>query len=781
MGHKKQTGVSTIRKDAWDKVTGNAKYTGDIHFNESLHARILVSTHAHALIKNIDISKAKASKGVKAVITGEYYHVLAGNMINDRPPIAKDRVRYFGEPVALVVAATEAQAWAAVALIEVEYEPLPVVNSIKDAISKNPTLVHEKLAQYTCPSPDVVPIAGSNICNHVKIRKGNMEKAWKQCDVIAEYSFTMPQSDHLAMETRNAKAKISPDGTVDIYTSTQAPFGVKEELSTVYGIAEGKVLVHTPLVGGAFGGKASVSIEILAYLASRAVGGKMVTIANTREEDINTAPSKLGAEGTIKVGATSDGKLMAMEAVYYVDSGAYANTAPNMARAAATDCSGPYNINNIHCDSYCVYTNHIYATSYRGFGHGISTFAVEMSLNRLAKKLKMDPFEIRRINAINEEDLSPTQNKITLSNTGDLDKCISTLKELIDWDNGKRLETDEGTIISKGISCFWKTSSSPTDAGSGVLLTSNKDGSINANFGAVEIGPGMKSTIGQIIAEKLKMAIDDIHVYMDVNTRTTPKHWKTVASMSTFMVGNAAIDACEDFIQQVKEVASIIFKCKARDLDIESKRVFIIDDPSISIDFKDIVHGYQYEGGSSIYGELMGRGNYIVKKLLPLDPDTGKGKSGVSWTVGAQGVEIEYNPKIHTYRLRKAITVIDAGKVINPKMATGVIMGGMSMGLGLATREEFIYDENAVLEDTSIRTYKVMHFGEQPEYIVDFIETPQLDAPFGARGIGEHGILGIPAAFTSAIELATNKDFHRIPILPESIWETVTGGQDDRI
>lgn len=775
--YKAQIGVTATRKDAWDKVTGNAKYTGDIHFSGSLHARALTSPHAHAVIKKIDITKAKASKGVKAVITGEITDALVGSMIVDRPPIARDKVRHFGEVVALVVASTEAEAWAAVNLIEVEYEPLPVVNSIEDALKKRATLVHENMANYAYASAQVHPIADSNISNHVKIRKGNMESAWKESHAIVEYEFSMPQADHLAMETRNAKCHISPDGTINIYTSTQAPFGVKEEISTAFNISEGKVIVHTPLVGGGFGGKASASIEFLAYLASLAAGGKMVTIANTREEDIASAPSKLGAKGRIKIGATWDGRITALECTYHIDSGAYANTGPNMARAAATSCSGPYNIENLSCDSYCVYTNHNYVTSFRGFGHGVSTFGIEMAMNKLARELDMDPLELRKINAIKDGDLSPTRNLMTLSNTGDLEKCISNLRDIMAWDEGNRIVTDEGNIITKGISCFWKTPSSPTNAGSGVVLICNKDGTINANFGVTEIGPGMKTTIGQIIAEKMKMDINDIHVFMGVDTSLTPKHWKTVASMSTFMVGNAAVDACEDLIRQIKEVASIVLKCPAGDIEIENKKAFIKDEPGQFVEFKDIAHGYKYKEGPSIYGKLMGRGNYIVKHLRPLDFDTGWGKSGVSWTVGAQGVEIEYNPKIHTYRLRKAATVIDIGKVINPKMAKGVIMGGMSMGFGLATREELVYNEDAILEDTSIRTYKVMYFGEQPEYIVDFVETPQEDAPFGARGMGEHGILGIPAAFTDAIQLATDKEFQKIPISPETIWKTVTGGK----
>ncbi len=595
MVYKSQIGTSVTRKDAWDKVTGTAKYTSDIHFKESLHARVLTSPFAHASIKKIDTTKAEASKGVRAVITGEFSGVLVGSMITDRPPIARDKVRYFGEVVALVVADKEDEARKAVNLIEVEYEPLPVVNSIKDAIKENAALVHENFESYGIPSKEVHQVANSNISNHVKIRKGNMENAWKKSDVIVEYEFSMPQADHLAMETRNAKCQISPDGTVNIYTSTQAPFGVKEQISTDYNIPEGKVVVHTPLVGGGFGGKASASVEFLAYLASLAVDGKMVTIANTREEDISTAPCKLAAEGKVKLGATKDGKLTALECIYHIDSGAYANTAPNMARAAATDCSGPYNIDSIFCDSYCVYTNHNYATSFRGFGHSASTFGIEMAMTKLAKELGMDPLELRKINAIKEGDLSPTQSLMTLSNTGDLEKCITNLKNIMNWDEGNKINTDKGTIITKGVSCLWKSSSSPTDAGSGAVLICNKDGTINANFGVTEIGPGMKTTIGQIIAEKMKMDINDIHVFMDVDTRITPKHWKTVASMSTFMVGNAAVDACEDLIRQIKEVAAIVLRCPVGDIEIENKRAFMKDDPNQFLEFKDLAHGFKYK------------------------------------------------------------------------------------------------------------------------------------------------------------------------------------------
>ncbi|QUH19651.1 xanthine dehydrogenase family protein molybdopterin-binding subunit [Alkaliphilus sp. B6464] len=772
-------GISIPRKEAWDKVTGAAKYNADITSPNTLYAKMLTSSHAHALIKHIDISRAAKATGVQAVITGDYFPILSGSIIEDRPPIARDKVRYFGEPVAVVVANSEAEAMKAVKLINVVYEPLPIVNSISDSIKSDAPLIHKNLGHYHCTVNDVYPKANSNIADHVKIRKGNISQGWAESDVIIESNFSLPKSDHLAMETRNAKAQILPDGNVIIYTSSQAPFSVKKRLSKLYNIPEGNVIVRVPLVGGAFGGKATVDLEFIAYLASKAVGGRLVEVANSREEDITSSPSKIDVEAKLKVGATKDGLIKALECTYFVGCGAYSDTGPRMAKAIAVNCSGPYNIENVWCDSFTVYTNNTYVTSYRGFGHTAFTFCIERMLDKLASSLGIDPIALRIKNSITQGNFTPTQSKVTLSNTGHLTNCLLRLKEIINWQEGARIETANDMILAKGISCFWKTSDSPTNATSGVILTLNTDGSINLNFGAVEIGPGMKTTVSQILAEKMKIDVNKIHVVMDVDTQVTPKHWKTVASMTTFMAGNAAINAAADLIRQLRSIGAIVLKCPPDDLDIGDQRVYLKDNPEIYIEFKDLAHGYRYPDGTSIGGQIISHGNYMMKHLTPLNKETGKGKVGVSWTVGAQAVEIEYDPKSYTYRLLKAVTVIDVGKVINPKTAAGLIMGGMNMGLGLATREEFSYDNAGILENTSLRTYKLMRFGENPKYIVDFIETPQIDAPFGARGMGEHGILGIPAAFANAISLATESDFNKIPISPEEIWKMKTGGKYD--
>lgn len=774
-------GVSIPRKEAFDKVTGVAKYTDDTLLPGTLHAKMLTSRYAHAKIKSLDISKAKKAVGVQEVITGDHFPILSGSVIEDRPPIARDRVRYFGEPIAVVIANSEQEAMKAVKLINIEYEPLPVVNSISSSLKPGATLIHENLDQYNRAVKDVYPELNTNILDRIKIRKGDMTKGWAESEATVEGNFSLPQSDHLAMETRSAKAQIMPDGKIIIYTSSQGPYSVKRRLSKIYNIPEGNIVVKVPFVGGGFGGKAAAQLEFIAYLASKAVNGRLVTITNSREEDIKTSPCKIGVEGSLKIGATKDGIIKVLEAKYAVDSGAYADTGPRMAKAMAIDCSGPYNIENIWCDSICVYTNHTYVTSYRGFGHSEYTFCMERMMDKLATKLDMDPLELRIKNAIKPGQYTPTQVKTTLSNIGKLEDCLTKLKELAKWDEGQVIKTGDGMIKAKGMGCFWKTSDSPADAVSGAFLTFNTDGSINLNTGAVEIGPSTKTTLAQILAEKLKMDVSRIHVVMGVDTQVSPEHWKTVASMTTFMAGRAVLRAAEDLIRQLKSLAATVMKSPPEDLEVAEEKVYLRQDPEIYVSFKDLARGHKAPNGLAIDGQIIARGSFIMNHITDIDRETGKGKPGPAWTVGAQAVEIEYDPNKFTYRLLKAITVLDAGKVINPKTSKGLIMGGMNMGLGIATREAFTYDRNARLQTTTLRTYKLMRFGENPEYVVDFVETPQIDAPFGARGFAEHGIIAIPAAFANAISHAAGHEFDKLPITPEIIWKAKTGGKYDTL
>lgn len=777
----KAIGNSFQRKEAWNKVTGMAKYTDDYIDPKMLHAKILTSTYAHAIIKNIDISGAKASKSVRAVVIGEDYPIRTGTMLEDRPPIAYGKVRYYGEPLAVVVADTERDAERAINMIKVEYEPLPIINSASQALEEDAPIIHEALSYYKKRVQDVYPELGTNIANKVKIRKGDTKSGFASSDVIVEANYELHSSDHVAMETRTAKAEILPNGIIRIQTSSQAPFEIKKQIGDLFKIDQSKIIVEVPLVGGGFGGKTPLNLELIAYIASKSVNGRLVRVANSREQDFMTAPGRMGLEAKIKLGASKDGRIKAGEFVFMLDTGAYADISPRLAKAIAVDCTGPYHIDHIYCDSLCVYTNHTYVTAFRGFSHESFTFCIERALDKLAIQLQIDPLKLRLINAISPGNTSPTQVHVTKSNVGNIAMCIRKLEKIMKWEEGKHIRIDRNSIRSKGISCFWKISNSATDAISGVVLIFNGDGTLNLICGAVEYGQNVKTMLAQILAEKMKMSVNRIHVSMEVDTQYSPEHWKTVASLTTYMVGNAVLRAAEDLIDQLKKTASIILKCTEESLDIAEEKVFVKDNPMEYVVFKDIVHGYRYKNGNSIGGPIIGKGKFIMNNLTILDQETGQGKPGQAWTVGAQAVEVEYNQKEHTYRILKAATVIDAGKVINPKNAECLIKGGMSMGLGLASRESFIYDSEGKNQNTSLRTYKVLHYGEQPRYQVEFIETPQIDVPFGARGLGEHGIIGMAGALANALSTAAEVELNQLPITPESIWKAKRGKEHDTI
>ncbi|MCR2821598.1 xanthine dehydrogenase family protein molybdopterin-binding subunit [Lederbergia panacisoli] len=764
-------GYSLPRKEGWEKVTGFAKYVDDHVSANQYHIRMVTSPYAHAKIENIDTTEAWKVRGVKAIITGKDFPVLTGPIIGDRPPIAIDKVRYNGEVVAIAVADTELHALQACEKIQVIYNPLPVVNSPSEAMKKSTPLVHENIEGYkNFGRRFAFPVPGTNIANHTKIRKGDVQAAFAKCDVIVESSYAFNPSDHVAMEPRAATCEIKPNGKILLETCSQGPYYMKKMIGRVFDIDEGDINVKVPFVGGGFGGKGAIHLEYIAIIASKAIGGRKVKIRNTREEDLITSPCHIGLEAKVKIGATKQGYIQAMEITFLFDGGAYSDMGIVMSKSAGAACTGPYNIPNVWCDSYCMYTNHPYSTSFRGFGHPEITFAIERTMDLLAKKLNTDPFTIRILNAIKPNDTTPTQALLKKSNIGNVAACLQKLKEILNWEAPTPENSRSDKIRMKGISAFWKTSSTPTDAGSGAVITFNHDGSCNVKTGAVELGQGTKTMISQMVAEKLKMSPDHVHVTFELDTDFVPEHWKTVASSSTFMTGRAAIEAADDVIFQLKQTASIVLRALPEDLDVGSGKIFLRSDPSISIDIKDISMGYKFPNGNAIGGQVIGRGNYIVPHLSELDPDTGKGKPGPWWSVGAQGIEVEFDKRTNRYEMIQAVSVIDAGTIINPMAAQTQIMGGMHMGLSFATRETFVFNSDGMVLNPDLRSYKITRFGENPFFMTHFIETPSDEGPFGARGLGEYGVIGMPAALANCLSNAANVELNILPLTPETIW-----------
>lgn len=766
-------GKSIYRKESLEKVTGLAKYTADYSLKGMLHIKLVVSSYAHAKIKAIDTTKAYEVAGVRAIILGKAYP-LTGEEIKDRPPLAFDKVRYYGEPVAAVVADKPEQAEKAAELIQVTYEALPVVNSPKEALHPETALVHENLGTYE-RIEHVYPEANSNIADCAKIRKGNMEQGWAASDVTVDGDFSLSPSDHIAMETRCVIAEIRPDSSVVFTSSTQSPFMIKKLMNDYFNLEEGKVIVNTPLVGGGYGGKVPIQLELIAYMATLAVGGRPVKLLNTREEDMITSPVHIGLEANIKLGATKEGKLTAAEILYMFDTGAYSDKGATISRAAALTCTGPYQIENIWCNSLCVYTNHPYATAYRGFSHAELLFVFERAMDMLAKKLNMDPLELRKKNAFLPGQTTATQIRLNESTVGNLPKCIEWLENVMKWKEGKVVQVSERKIRVKGISCIWKTSTIDSEARSGVILTFNIDGSVNVISGIVEVGTGTKTVLAQILAEKMKMDINKIHVKMEVNTQSSPEHWKTVASRGTLMAGRALLKAADDAIKQLKEIASRVLMCSPDDLEVGNDKVYVRDEPDTFVHVKDVCYGYKYPHGYSIGGQVVGRGSYTLRHLTHIDPETGAGKPGPEYAVGAQGVEVEFDTRDYTYKVLKAYSVIDVGKVLNNKAARGQVMGAMSMGLNFASSETFEIDEEGKVLNPSLRTYVPYRYGDHPEYIVHFEETPHIDGPYGARGVGELGLIGMPAALANSLSTAVGIDLKQLPLTPELIWKEKGG------
>lgn len=765
-------GKSVKRKDAWLKVTGKAEYIDDIASIGCLEARLLTSTVAHAEIKSIDTSKALAIKGVETVLTGDDCNVLFGPLLQDRPALAKNVVRYAGEPVALVVANNKETAERAVREISVQYRKLPAVLTPAEALSDNAPLVHEKVCTYKKVMTDIYPKEGTNIASSYRMEKGDCKKAFEQCAVIVEKSFFLPPSSHLPMEVHTARAEISISGEVTITSSSQAPYSIRTQIAEAFLVPAGKVHVNVPFVGGGFGGKAPVTLEILAVLASKSVGGKSVRLTIPREQDMATTPCRMGLEANIKIGVDSEGLLLAADLKFYLDSGAYTDISPYMTKAIAMDCTGPYHIENLICDAFCVYTNHTYATSYRGFSHDSVTFCIERVIDMLAKRSRIDLLDFRLKNAIRPGSLTPSQVECTKSLMGDLSECIERMRNLSMWGDGKPVYINDDTVRAKGIACFWKTENPPTDAISGSLITFNPDGSLNLNTGVVEMGSNGQTHLAQILAEKLKIDTSQVHIISSVDTRLAPEHWKTVASLTEYMAGHAVVRAADDILEQLRINGSQALNCNKDEIVIENSRVLSNKNPENYIEFKDIVQGYKSGDNQSIGEPVIGRGGYMLKGLTLLNPETGQGKTGPQWTVGVQVVEVEANLKTYTYRLINASTVIDVGKLINPSSTHASITGAMSMGLSLASREGFIYNKDGLVKTPNLRSYKLLHIGQEPNYLVDFVETPDETAPFGLRSYSEHGLIGMPAALSNALSLAFNKEFSTLPLTPEVLWNT---------
>jgi len=773
----KYVGKATRRIDAVEKITGQALYAGDLEFAGMLHGKILRSPHARAKIKKIDVSKARCLEGVHAVLTGHDLDYRVGLYLVDKYILARDTVRHFGEAVAAVAAETPAIARKAIELIEVEYEVQTPFLDPKNVFDKKAPLVHPELGSYDYVQAVFTPIPGTNIANHTKLRKGDVEKGFKDSDLIIEREYTNPNVQHVPMETHIAIGKWDIGDRITIHTSAQSPFTVRNLFAHAFKIPHSNIRVFIPYVGGGFGGKAGIHLEPLCCCLSKAAGGRPVKIQATREEEFSLLPCRSGLVYQIKTGVKKNGKIVAQKMTMFWDAGAYADYAVNVTRASGFSASGPYEIENAWVDAYTVYTNKPFGTAYRGFGHVEFSWGMERHMNYIAQKLNIDPLKFRLINALKPGSKTMTGEEV-VENTGNVSKCMQAVAESINYGRltaeEKAREKKTGRKIGKSVVALQKAPAMPPFTGTVMILKLNEDGSVTASHSLTDYGMGTYTSLAQIIAEVLRWPIERIRIPIETDTDRDPYDWQTVASKGLLLSGNAAILAARDLLDKCYDVAAQALRAQKCDLDHDAEAVFVRHHAAHRVTYQQMAVGYAYPNGNAICGPIVGVGRYIAQGLTNLNKENGQGNPALDWTYGAHGLTVEVDEKTGEYKIIKVASAYDVGCVINEASVRGQAIGGMIQGLGTAMCEGYLYNGKGQLLNPSFTDNKIPTSLDIPEEIDCIaIETPQIDGPFGARGVGEHSMIAVCGALGNAIEEAVGANLTHMPIRQEDVWKAL--------
>lgn len=773
----KQVGKETLRIDSKIKVTGQAEYVGDMVVSGMLHARVKTSPFARAKINGIDTSKAEALTGVRAVVIGRELDYKLGLYVVDKDILAKTEVRHYGEAVAAVAADTLEIAERAVQLIDVDYEELTPVLHPLEAMKEDAPRVHPDLGSYSYMEAAFSPQPGTNIANITRLRKGDVEKGFEESEWIVEREYTNPSVQHVPMETHVAIVQWGHDNKITIWSSAQSPFTVRNLFCNAFKLSHRNVRVIVPYVGGGFGGKAGVGIEPLVAVLSRKAGGRPVKLSATREQEFSLLPCRSQLTYRIKTGVSTEGKILAQEMTMYWDSGAYADYAVNVTRASGYSAGGPYEIPNAKVDAYTIYTNKPYGTAYRGFGHVEFFWGLERQMDLVAEIVGKDPLEFRKINALKPGSLTLTGEKVT-ENHGSVTKCLDAVANAIGYGaltkEEEAREKKTGMKIGKAVVSLHKAPAMPSFTATTVVVKMNEDGTVIANLSLIDYGQGTYTSIAQIIAERLRCPVENVHVAFESDTDRDPYDWQTVASKGLILSGNAAILAADDLLEKAYGDAAQVLRANTRDLDHDGEKIFVKHHKESFVRFKQLAIGYAYPNGNAIGGQLIGVGRYVAQGLSNLNKETGEGLPALYWTYGAHGMIIEVDIETGEYNVLKVASSYDVGKVINPGAVRGQSIGGMIQGLGTATCEGYIYDERGRLLNPSFTDNKIPTARDIPLEIETIpIETPQLDGPYGARGVAEHSMIGVAAALGNAIQHATGARLMHMPLRFEDVWRAL--------
>lgn len=756
-------GTSPARVDGVGKVTGSTLYVADKKFPDLLHIKVLRSPHAHARILSVDTAAAERMPEVVRVITGRDVPGPFGVAIRDQHPIARDKVRFVGEPVAAVVARTEADAERAVREIRVEYEPLPFVLDPWQALDEQSPVLHEQLMDYaTLP---YVNREGHNTYQHFKVRKGDADRALDEADCVVEGEFFFPPLIHTQMEPHCAVARYSRDGSMEMHATTQAPFIVQTTIAELLDISYNQIRVVAPFLGGGFGGKSDITIEALVACVARLVPDHYVRLLLTREEMFCGTTHGRNASCRYRLGFDSGGKLLAMTGESVLGSGGNADYAVNIITGMGLAGTGPYRVDHLRLDVYGVYTNAPPIGAARGYGHPEVHFAVESLMEEAAQKLGIHPHALRQKNLLRAGDANGIGQIMHPSN-GNVTECERILHEKL-YEKPKS-DLGRSVAVGRGMAAYMKTPCMPTNAQSGAFIKLNADGSVTLSTGAVDMGQGMHTALAQIAAEALDLPFEKVRFLTSVDTLISPYDWQTVASRTTWGAGNAVLLAAEDFKRKLREQAALVFGVDPEQVKLRGGEVLC---NGKSLPWSGFATGHRAPDGSAVTRPVMGEGIFVPKGVQNPDPQTGQGNAAADWTFGCAGAEVAVDLRTGEVTVLRLLNVIDAGTIIHLDNAAEQVSGAMLLSLGSALSETVVFDpaSGRVRNDTLV-DYKIPGIEDIPrECEVFFVQTPEESGPYGAKGIGEHGAVGAAPALLNAIRDAIGIRFTTLPASAERI------------
>jgi CO/xanthine dehydrogenase Mo-binding subunit len=749
-----RAGTRTRRVDGRAKVRGEAAYSVDFSTAGMLHGHVLRSTRAHAEIVAVDKSGAENMPGVAAVLTAADFDGLFkwfGHIVADHPILAIDRVRYYGEPVALIVADTPYAAADAAEAVIVEYRDLPVVIEPADALAEGAPVLHTDDYESGDRSFSEAQSAGTptNVAHQAEVAWGDVAHGLSESAVVVETEVRYPMLYAYAMEPYNATATFDDSG-LDVVSTAQHPFQVREDLARIFDLPLNQVRVRSLLLGGGYGSKSYTKVEPLAAVAAWATG-RTVKVAVDVEGAILTTRAD-SAEVRVSSGFDETGRLLARDFEITLNTGAYADNGPLVLSKAVMRCFGPYLVPHLRAHGRAVYTNTVPSSSYRGFGAPQGNLAGELNMDQAAQELGVDAAELRRLNLVGPgERHIPGKRAMDADLRADLDIVITELG----WEgDGRRANT------GIGFGC------SASDAGAFPVSTATvrlfADGSVMVLTGSTEMGQGSRTALAQIAATELGIDVGRVRVVQS-DTSVTPYERTTGASRTTTLTGLAVQRACRDVIRKLEEMGAEVLDCAIEEVKSADG---VVAGPESQIGYDEVVQGW-FAGRQ---GEVTGIG--VVRRageLQELPP---------FWEVGMVGVEVSVDPGTGKVTVEHLVTVGDVGYAINPALVEGQDLGAATQGLGAALGEELLYD-GPQLTNANLVDYRVPRTTDMPKRIDTIIvERGDGVGPYGAKGGGEGSLNPIGGAIAAAVGRAIGVWPDQLPLTPERVWKLMRSRAD---